>query len=144
MRVWSYPPVLILDTCCSTNFWQEMAFWYLLQYWIMLEMAFGRLLQNILINMAGVFIFAAVHFCVHRWRFDTCCSTLFCSEMASVGAWRRPRMKVYDYNQEFGGNYYQARKNDIKTLLKGQFKGDFCRSFQNNFSCMFSCIFIVQ
>merc|ERR1712223_192340 len=23
------------------------------------------------------------------------------------GAWRRPRMKVYDYNQEFGGNYYQ-------------------------------------
>ena len=24
------------------------------------------------------------------------------------GAWRRPRMKVYDYNQEFGGNYYQA------------------------------------
>jgi len=27
--------------------------------------------------------------------------------MASVGAWRRPRMKVYDYNQEFGGNYYQ-------------------------------------
>jgi hypothetical protein len=38
------------------------------------------------------------------------CSTLFCSEMASVGAWRRPRMKVYDYNQEFGGNYYQARK----------------------------------
>ena len=24
------------------------------------------------------------------------------------GAWRRPRMKVYDYNQEFGGNYYQV------------------------------------
>jgi len=23
------------------------------------------------------------------------------------GAWRRPRMKVYDYNQDFGGNYYQ-------------------------------------
>merc|ERR1711994_1221267 len=23
------------------------------------------------------------------------------------GAWRRPRMKVYDYNKEFGGNYYQ-------------------------------------
>merc|ERR1712080_212745 len=27
--------------------------------------------------------------------------------MAAGGAWRRPRMKVYDYNQEFGGNYYQ-------------------------------------
>jgi len=27
--------------------------------------------------------------------------------MAVGGAWRRPRMKVYDYNQEFGGNYYQ-------------------------------------
>jgi len=27
--------------------------------------------------------------------------------MATGGAWRRPRMKVYDYNQEFGGNYYQ-------------------------------------
>ena len=26
------------------------------------------------------------------------------------GAWRRPRMKVYDYNQEFGGNYYQVCK----------------------------------
>jgi hypothetical protein len=39
-------------------------------------------------------------------------------------------MKVYDYNQEFGGNYYQARNNDIKTLIKGQFKGDFCRSFR--------------
>jgi hypothetical protein len=23
------------------------------------------------------------------------------------GGWRRPRMKVYDYNQDFGGNYYQ-------------------------------------
>merc|ERR1712098_778449 len=29
------------------------------------------------------------------------------ANMASGGAWRRPRMKVYDYNQEFGGNYYQ-------------------------------------
>merc|ERR1711973_863242 len=28
-------------------------------------------------------------------------------KMAAGGAWRRPRMKVYDYNQEFGGNYYQ-------------------------------------
>merc|ERR1712192_371306 len=27
--------------------------------------------------------------------------------MTAGGAWRRPRMKVYDYNQEFGGNYYQ-------------------------------------
>merc|ERR1712105_120503 len=27
--------------------------------------------------------------------------------MVAGGAWRRPRMKVYDYNQEFGGNYYQ-------------------------------------
>merc|ERR1719474_558721 len=27
--------------------------------------------------------------------------------MSAGGAWRRPRMKVYDYNQEFGGNYYQ-------------------------------------
>merc|ERR1712008_297968 len=29
------------------------------------------------------------------------------SRMTSGGAWRRPRMKVYDTNQEFGGNYYQ-------------------------------------
>ena len=29
--------------------------------------------------------------------------------MTAGGAWRRPRMKVYDYNQEFGGNYYQVR-----------------------------------
>jgi len=29
------------------------------------------------------------------------------NKMAAGGAWRRPRMKVYDYNQEFGGNYYQ-------------------------------------
>merc|ERR1712115_337339 len=29
------------------------------------------------------------------------------ANMATGGAWRRPRMKVYDYNQEFGGNYYQ-------------------------------------
>merc|ERR1712106_53163 len=28
-------------------------------------------------------------------------------KMAAGGAWRRPRMKVYDYNQEFGGNYHQ-------------------------------------
>ena len=30
------------------------------------------------------------------------------NKMAAGGAWRRPRMKVYDYNQEFGGNYYQV------------------------------------
>merc|ERR1712210_294107 len=29
------------------------------------------------------------------------------AKMTAGGAWRRPRMKVYDYNQEFGGNYYQ-------------------------------------
>ena len=29
-------------------------------------------------------------------------------KMTAGGAWRRPRMKVYDYNQEFGGNYYQV------------------------------------
>merc|ERR1712209_252215 len=28
-------------------------------------------------------------------------------KMTAGGAWRGPRMKVYDYNQEFGGNYYQ-------------------------------------
>merc|ERR1712116_56918 len=28
-------------------------------------------------------------------------------KMTAGGAWRRPQMKVYDYNQEFGGNYYQ-------------------------------------
>merc|ERR1711937_914116 len=28
-------------------------------------------------------------------------------KMTAGGAWRRPRMKVYDYNQAFGGNYYQ-------------------------------------
>ena len=35
-----------------------------------------------------------------------------------VGAawWRRPRMKVYDYNQEFGGNYYQVAKNCLVSL----------------------------
>ena len=32
------------------------------------------------------------------------------------GAWRRPRMKVYDYNQEFGGNYYQVAKNCLVSL----------------------------
>ena len=31
------------------------------------------------------------------------------AKMTAGGAWRRPRMKVYDYNQEFGGNYYQVR-----------------------------------
>ena len=38
-------------------------------------------------------------------------SLCWCQEtvnMVAGGAWRRPRMKVYDYNQEFGGNYYQV------------------------------------
>ena len=34
--------------------------------------------------------------------------TLSGVKMVAGGAWRRPRMKVYDYNQEFGGNYYQV------------------------------------
>jgi len=34
------------------------------------------------------------------------CLSIFLT-MAVGQAWRRPRMKVYDYNQEFGGNYYQ-------------------------------------
>jgi len=29
------------------------------------------------------------------------------SRAPSSGNWRKPRMKVYDYNQEFGSNYYQ-------------------------------------
>merc|ERR1712110_28008 len=29
------------------------------------------------------------------------------TDIMTGGAWRRPRMKVYDYNQDFGGNYYQ-------------------------------------
>ena len=33
--------------------------------------------------------------------------------MTAGGAWRRPRMKVYDYNQEFGGNYYQVRRGSV-------------------------------
>ena len=37
--------------------------------------------------------------------------------MTAGGAWRRPRMKVYDYNQEFGGNYYQVPV--IDSLLDG-------------------------
>jgi len=42
--------------------------------------------------------------------------------MAAVGAWRRPRMKVYDYNQEFGGNYYQPM---IQYLNKKDIYGPF-------------------
>merc|ERR1712058_184798 len=42
------------------------------------------------------------------------------ANMATGGAWRRPRMKVYDYNQEFGGNYYQPMIQYInhKTQIK--------------------------
>jgi len=28
-------------------------------------------------------------------------------EVKAPAMWRKPRMKIYDYNQEFGGNYYQ-------------------------------------
>jgi len=35
--------------------------------------------------------------------------------MTAGGAWRRPRMKVYDYNQEFGGNYYQSIVFSLKS-----------------------------
>jgi len=42
--------------------------------------------------------------------------------MTSGGAWRRPRMKVYDYNQEFGGNYYQPM---IQYLNKKDVYGPF-------------------
>jgi len=42
--------------------------------------------------------------------------------MTSAGAWRRPRMKVYDYNQEFGGNYYQPM---IQYLNKKDIYGPF-------------------
>merc|ERR1712123_215998 len=43
-------------------------------------------------------------------------------KMAAGGAWRRPRMKVYDYNQEFGGNYYQPM---IQYLNKKDIYGPF-------------------
>merc|ERR1711999_5883 len=43
-------------------------------------------------------------------------------KMTTGGAWRRPRMKVYDYNQEFGGNYYQPMIEYINTKgLQGIF-----------------------
>ena len=46
------------------------------------------------------------------------------------GAWRRPRMKVYDYNQEFGGNYYQASSILFLFFLEFSLKasGFFCIS----------------
>jgi len=41
---------------------------------------------------------------------------------ASAGSWRKPRMKIYDYNQEFGGNYYQPMIEYINTKgLQGIF-----------------------
>jgi len=40
------------------------------------------------------------------------------------GAWRRPRMKVYDYNQEFGGNYYQPM---IQYINKKDIYGPFMK-----------------
>merc|ERR1711962_779271 len=39
--------------------------------------------------------------------FFLCLSLPIFLTMAVGQAWRRPRMKVCDYNQEFGGNYYQ-------------------------------------
>merc|ERR1712244_169337 len=42
--------------------------------------------------------------------------------MVAGGAWRRPRMKVYDYNQEFGGNYYQPM---IQYINKKEVYGPF-------------------
>jgi hypothetical protein len=35
--------------------------------------------------------------------------------MAGSGSWRRPRMKVYDYNHDFGGNYYQPMLEYLNT-----------------------------
>jgi len=35
--------------------------------------------------------------------------------MAVSGSWRRPRMKVYDYNNDFGGNYYQPMIQYLNT-----------------------------
>jgi len=45
-------------------------------------------------------------------------------EMVAGGAWRRPRMKVYDYNQEFGGNYYQPM---IQYINKKEVYGPFMK-----------------
>merc|ERR1712154_235406 len=44
------------------------------------------------------------------------------ANMVAGGAWRRPRMKVYDYNQEFGGNYYQPM---IQYINKKEVYGPF-------------------
>merc|ERR1711874_693072 len=44
--------------------------------------------------------------------------------MAAGGAWRRPRMKVYDYNQEFGDNYYQPM---IQYINKKEAYGPFMK-----------------
>jgi len=41
------------------------------------------------------------------WEWLSAAANTDNNKMAAGGAWRRPRMKVYDYNQEFGGNYYQ-------------------------------------
>merc|ERR1712242_517762 len=45
-------------------------------------------------------------------------------KMVAGGAWRRPRMKVYDYNQEFGGNYYQPM---IQYINKKEVYGPFMK-----------------
>merc|ERR1712079_336970 len=36
---------------------------------------------------------------------------------ASAGTWRKPRVRVYDYNQDIGSNYYQPMIN-ILTIKK--------------------------
>merc|ERR1712060_781856 len=46
----------------------------------------------------------------------------FSGMAVTAGSWRRPRMKVYDYNQEFGGNYYQPM---IQYLNKKDIYGPF-------------------
>ena len=32
------------------------------------------------------------------------------AEVRTPFVWMRPKSKVYDYNSEFGGNYYQVRR----------------------------------
>eukprot|EP00096_Caligus_rogercresseyi_P013853 TRINITY_DN644_c0_g1_i1.p2 TRINITY_DN644_c0_g1~~TRINITY_DN644_c0_g1_i1.p2 ORF type:complete len:216 (-),score=87.39 TRINITY_DN644_c0_g1_i1:998-1645(-) len=42
--------------------------------------------------------------------------------MGVGGNWRKPRMKIYDYNQEFGGNYYQPM---LQYINKKEIMGPF-------------------
>jgi hypothetical protein len=63
---------------------------------------------------------------------------------SNSGNWRKPRMKIYDYNQEFGGNYYQPM---IKYIHSKEIQGpylerqeiympDKCEVISNKFSNM--------